>query len=81
MKQEQRGREELAEMEKLLNVARREHSNAIVKLQQLTRQLAQDKERAAEVAEVGRARLERELAMARKKLQSVQVERNVLLVS
>lgn len=81
MKEKQRSREELAEMEKLLNIAKREHSKAIVQLQQLTRQLTRDKERAAEAAEIGRARLERELASCRKKLQSVQVERNLLLVS
>lgn len=67
-------------MEKLLNVARREHSKVIVQLQQLTRELTRDKERAIEAGELKRARLEQELAAANKKLQSVQVERNLLLV-
>lgn len=68
-------------MEKLLNVARREHSKVIVQLQQLTRELTRDKERAIEAGELKRARLEQELAAANKKLQSVQVERNLLLTT
>ena len=72
--------EELREMEKLLEVARREHSKAVVQLQELTRKVSLDKERAVEVAEMGRSRLETELASSRKELQRVEVERNVLLV-
>lgn len=79
-KQKLKNREELGEMEKLLNVARREHSKVVLQLQQLSRQLSREKERAVEAAEVGKAGLERELADTRKKLQSVQVERNLLLV-
>ena len=77
----QRSREELAEMEKLLNVARREHSKATVDIQQLTRQLTRDKERAIEAAGMCREGLEQELATCRKKLQAMQVERNLLMVS
>lgn len=68
-------------MEKLLSVARREHSKAIVQLQQLTRKVNLNKERAVEVAEMSRARMETELTTCRKQLQTVQVERNLLMVS
>ena len=68
-------------MEKLLGVARREHSKAILQLQQLTRKVSQDKERAVEAAEMVKARTEEELEACRKKLQSTQVERNLILVS
>ncbi len=68
-------------MEKLLNVARREHSKAVLQLQQLTRRVAQGRERAVQVAEMGRDKVEKELAASRKQLQSVQVERNLLRVS
>lgn len=80
-KQKQKSREELFEMEKLLNVARREHSKAIVQLQRLTRQVTLDKERTTEAAEMDRAKLERELTDSKKQLQSVQVQRNLLIVS
>ena len=68
-------------MEKLLNVARREHSKALVQLQQLTRQMARGRDRTVQAAEMGRDKAERELAASRKQLQSIQVERNLLRVS
>ena len=68
-------------MEQLLDVARREHSKAILQLQQLTRRVSLDKERAVEAAELGRARVEAELGECKKQLQSVEAERNVLVVS
>ena len=69
------------EMEKLLDVARREHAKAVVDIQQLTRQLTRDKERTMVAAEINRQGLQQELAAARKKLQAVQMERNLMLVS
>lgn len=75
-----RSNEAMAEMEKLLNVARREHAKAVVQLQQLQRQLARDRDRAVEAVELSKARLEHELESCRKKLQATQVERNLLLV-
>ncbi len=68
-------------MEKLLGVARREHSKALVQLQQLTRRMAHERERAVQLAEMGQDKVEKELATSRKQLQSVQVERNLLRVS
>jgi hypothetical protein len=68
-------------MEELLGVARREHSKAVLQLQQLSRKVASGSDKAAEVAEMGRAKIEEELNSARKQLQSVMVERNLLLVS
>lgn len=68
-------------MEQLLCVARREHSKAILQLQQLSKRVILDKARAAEVAEMGRARVEAELGEYKKRLQSVEVERNLMMVS
>lgn len=68
-------------MEELLNVARREHSKAILQLQQLTRKVGVGKDKAVELIDMDRARLEVELSESRTQLQSVQVERNLLLVS
>lgn len=68
-------------MEKLLEVARREHAKAVVQLQHLQRQAGREKKRAVEAVELGKAQVERELDSCRKKLQSVQAERNLLLVS
>lgn len=81
MIQKQQNQAKLSGMEELLVVARREHSKAILQLQQLSRRMASETDRAAELAEVGRARLEEELNTSKKQLQSVQVERNLLLVS
>ena len=78
--QKQKDDEELREMEKLLEVARSEHSKAVSQLQELTRRVSLDKERAVEVAEMGRSRLETELASSRKELESLEAEKNQLLV-
>lgn len=45
---QQENNEAMAEMEKLLSVARREHGKAVVQLQQLQRQLGRDRDRAME---------------------------------
>ncbi len=80
-KQRQESMSELAEMEALVNVARREHAKAVVQLQQLQRQLDRDKHRAVEAMEMSKAKLEHELEACRKKLHTTQVERNLLMVS
>ena len=77
---QQRSREELVEMEKLLAVARREHSKAVVDVQKLTRQLARDKDWAVQTAQLDGQHLEQELQATRKKLQATFVEKNLLLV-
>ena len=79
--QKQQSQAELSGMEELLAVARREHSKAILQLQQLSRKMASETDRAAELAEMGRAKMEEELNSSKKQLQSIQVERNLLLVS
>lgn len=81
MKQKRQNQAELSRMEELLAVARREHSKAILQLQQLSRKMASRTDTAAELAELGRARLEEVLDSSRQQLQSVKVERNLLLVS
>lgn len=78
--QQQLNSEGMAEMEKLLSVARREHGKAVVQLQQLQRQLSRDKDRATEAMSLNQARLEQQLAACRKKLEASQVERNLFLV-
>ena len=70
----------LTDMEHLLEVARREHAKAAVELQQVQRRGARERERAVAAAEMGRSRVEQELGVVRKKLQSVQAERNLLMV-
>lgn len=45
---QQENNEAMAEMEKLLSVARREHGKAVVQLQQLQRQLGRDRDKAME---------------------------------
>ena len=67
-------------MEKLLSIARREHSKAVVQLQQLQRQLGRDRDKAMEAMTLNQTRLEQQLEDCRKKLQATQVERNLLLV-
>ena len=81
LEEQTKNNETMAEMEKLLNVARREHAKAVVQLQQLQRSLARDRDRAVEAVEMSKARVEHELENCRKKLQATQVERNLLLVS
>ena len=78
--QQQQNSEEMAEMEKLLSVARREHRKAVVQLQQLQRQLGRDKDRAMEAMTLNQTRIEQQLEACRKKLEACQVERNLLLV-
>ncbi|XP_064383373.1 coiled-coil alpha-helical rod protein 1-like isoform X2 [Halichondria panicea] len=80
-KQRQESMSELAEMEALVNVARREHAKAVVQLQQLQRQLDRDKHRAVEAMEMSKAKLEHELEACRKKLHTTQVERNLLMTT
>ena len=80
MEEQQRSNQELSEMEKLLNVARREHAKAVVQLQQVQRQLARDRERTVQAVELGKAQMECELESCRRKLHSMQAERNLLLV-
>ena len=70
----------MAEMEKLLSVARREHGKAVVQLQQLQRQLGRDRDRAMEAMTLNQTRLEQQLEACKKKLEASQVERNLLLV-
>ena len=79
--QQQLNSEGMAEMEKLLSVARREHGKAVVQLQQLQRQLGREKDRAVEAMTLNQTRLEQQLAACRKKLEASQVERNLFLVS
>ena len=76
----ERSRAELGEMEKLLVVARREHSKAVMDVQQLTRQLARDKEKSLEVHHLDTQRLQQQLLDTQKKLQATMVEKNLLLV-
>ena len=79
--QQQKSNETMAEMEKLLSIARREHGKAIVQLQQLQRQLGRDRDRAMEAMTLNQTRLEQQLEACRKKLEASQVERNLLLVN
>lgn len=79
--QQQKSNETMAEMEKLLSIARREHGKAVVQLQQLQRQLGRDRDRAMEAMTLNQTRLEQQLEACRKKLEASQVERNLLLVN
>lgn len=79
--QQQLNSEGMAEMEKLLSVARREHGKAVVQLQQLQRQLSREKDRAVEAMTLNQTRLEQQLAACTKKLEASQVEKNLFLVS
>lgn len=78
--QKQKSINDLAEMENLVNIARREHAKAVVQLQQLQRHLSRDRDHAVEAVELGKAKLEHELECCRRKLQATQVERNLLMV-
>ena len=79
--QQQLNSEGMAEMEKLLSVARREHGKAVVQLQQLQRQLSRDKDRAVEAMKLNQTRLQQQLDACRRKLEASQVERNLFMVS
>lgn len=79
--QQQLHSEGMAEMEKLLSVARREHGKAVVQLQQLQRQLSRDKDRTMEAMTLHQTRLQQQLDACRRKLEASQVERNLLMVS
>ncbi len=79
-KQKQESLSELTDMEALVNVARREHSKAVVQLQQLQRQLDRDKHRAVEAVELNKAKVEHELESCKKKLNTALVERNLVMV-
>jgi len=66
---QQENNEAMAEMEKLLSVARREHGKAVVQLQQLQRQLGRDRDRAMEAMKLNQTRLEQQLEACRKKME------------
>ncbi len=68
-------------MEKLLTVARREHSKAVMDVQQLTRQLARDQDLVRQAAQIDSQRLQLELAEMEKKLHTALAEKNLILVS
>jgi len=76
----EQSRAELGEMEKLLVVARREHSKAVMDVKQLTRQLARDQEKCREVHHLDTQHLQQQLLDTQKKLQTTLVEKNLLLV-
>ena len=81
LSQREAGQGELREMQQLLAVARREHCKAVAQLQQLQRGVARERDGAVAAAELRREAAEHQLEQCRRKLQSLQVERNLLLVS
>nr|XP_054769398.1 coiled-coil alpha-helical rod protein 1-like [Lytechinus pictus] len=71
----------LAEMEKRLNEARREHAKAVVSLRQLERRHAREKERSSEVLTSQEDYLTKEISKLKTRLTEAEADRNMLMVT
>ncbi|XP_030854068.1 coiled-coil alpha-helical rod protein 1 isoform X2 [Strongylocentrotus purpuratus] len=73
--------ERLAEMEKRLNEARREHAKAVVSLRQLERRHTREKERSSEALAAQEDYLTKEISKLKTRLSEVEADRNMLMVT
>nr|XP_054769395.1 coiled-coil alpha-helical rod protein 1-like [Lytechinus pictus] len=71
----------LAEMEKRLNEARREHAKAVVSLRQLERRHAREKERSSEALSSQEDYLKKEISKLKTRLSEAEADRNMLMVT
>ncbi|XP_063966253.1 coiled-coil alpha-helical rod protein 1-like [Lytechinus pictus] len=71
----------LAEMEKRLNEARREHAKAVVSLRQLERRHAREKERSSEALTSQEEYLTKEISKLKTRLTEAEADRNMLMVT
>ncbi|XP_003228385.2 coiled-coil alpha-helical rod protein 1 [Anolis carolinensis] len=74
-------RKDLSEMEKCLNEARREHTQAVVALRQTERQAARDKARSEELAKLQESATQQEVARLEKRMQELERDKNLLMVT
>ncbi|XP_078272388.1 coiled-coil alpha-helical rod protein 1 isoform X4 [Rhinoraja longicauda] len=73
--------EQLSEMEKHLNEARREHAKAVVELRQADRQAARDKERLESSGKLQEERYKRERQRLGEQLQQLQRDKTLLVAT
>ncbi|XP_072331821.1 coiled-coil alpha-helical rod protein 1 [Scyliorhinus torazame] len=78
---EKRMTEQLSEMEKQLNVARREHTKAVVALRQTDRQAARDQERMQTSGKLQEEQHQRELQRLGNKLRELERDKNLLVAT
>ncbi|OPL20299.1 hypothetical protein AM593_08053, partial [Mytilus galloprovincialis] len=77
---EQEFAEQLADLDRQLNDAKREHTKAVVSLRQLERQTTREKERATEHLNTVEQHYTRQIEGLQQKLQTVESERNLMMV-
>ncbi|KAK7094986.1 coiled-coil alpha-helical rod protein 1-like [Littorina saxatilis] len=73
--------EQLADMERKLNEARREHTKAVVKLRQQDRQWGRERERSEELQTTTVAHYTKQLEHMHRELQAVEKERNIFMAT
>ncbi|KAM6472588.1 coiled-coil alpha-helical rod protein 1 isoform 3-T5 [Liasis olivaceus] len=74
-------RNDLSEMEKALNTARREHAKAVVALRQAERQAARDKARSEELAKLQESAAQQEMARLEGRLHELERDKNLLMAT
>ncbi|CAC5399453.1 CCHCR1 [Mytilus coruscus] len=78
---EQEFAEQLADLDRQLNDAKREHTKAVVSLRQLERQTAREKERATEHLNTVEQHYTRQIEGIQQRLQTVESERNLMMAT
>ncbi|XP_076077577.1 coiled-coil alpha-helical rod protein 1-like [Mytilus galloprovincialis] len=78
---EQEFAEQLADLDRQLNDAKREHTKAVVSLRQLERQTTREKERATEHLNTVEQHYTRQIEGLQQKLQTVESERNLMMAT
>ncbi|XP_051899719.1 coiled-coil alpha-helical rod protein 1 [Pristis pectinata] len=78
---ESRAAEQLSEMEKRLNEARREHTKAVVALRQMDRQAARDRERLEACGRLQEEQHRRETQRLSEQLRELQRDKNLLVAT
>lgn len=73
--------ERLADLDRQLNDAKREHTKAVVSLRQLERQTTREKERAAEHLNTVEQHYTRQIEGLQHRLQAVEAERNLMMAT
>ncbi|KAK7496964.1 hypothetical protein BaRGS_00011700 [Batillaria attramentaria] len=73
--------EQMAEMERKLNDARREHTKAVVTVRQLERQMGRERERTQELQATMEAHNLAQLTHLQQQLQAVEKERNIFMAT
>ncbi|CAG2199996.1 CCHCR1 [Mytilus edulis] len=78
---EQEFAEQLADLDRQLNDAKREHTKAVVSLRQLERQTTREKERATEHLNTVEQHYTRQIEGLQQRLQTVESERNLMMAT